>query len=225
MCGITGWIDFTRDLTREREILRRMNKTLQSRGPDGEGFWFSEHAALGHRRLIVIDPEGGNQPMVKKVDGYEFVINYNGEIYNMEELRLKLRSLGHTFETRSDVELILTAYLEWGEDCPKHLNGIFAFVIWDGKKQACFAARDRLGVKPFFYTKTKDAFLFGSELKAILAHPEVEPVLDDQGLAEILVIGRQEPRDAECLKTFMNCVPDRCSVMTGTASKRGLTGS
>lgn len=190
MCGITGWIDFTRDLTQEREILLRMNETLQSRGPDGEGFWFSKHAALGHRRLIVIDPEGGSQPMVKKVDGYEFVINYNGEIYNMEELRLKLRSLGHTLETRSDVELILTAYLEWGEDCPRHLNGIFAFVIWDGKKQACFAARDRLGVKPFFYTKTKDnAFLFGSELKAILAHPEVEPVLDDQGLAEILVMG------------------------------------
>lgn len=189
MSGITGWIDFTRDLTREKEILHRMNETLKARGPDAEGVWFSKHAALGHRRLVVIDPEGGFQPMIKNVDGSRFVITYNGRIYNTEELRLKLLSLGYTLRTRSDAELILTAYMEWGEDCPKYLSGVFAFVIWDEKKQACFAARDRLGSKPFFYTKTKDSFLFGSELKAILAHPAVEPVLDDEGLAEILVMG------------------------------------
>ena len=189
MSGITGWIDFTKDLTREKDILCRMNETLKARGPDAEGVWFSKHAALGHRRLIVVDPEGGIQPMIKNVDGNRFVITYNGRIYNAEELRLKLLSLGHVLHNRSDAGLILAAYLEWGEDCPKYLNGVFAFVIWDEKKQACFAARDRLGAKPFFYTKTKDSFLFGSELKAVLAHPSVEPVLDDEGLAEVLVMG------------------------------------
>lgn len=189
MCGITGWIDFTKDLTREKEILLQMNRTLASRGPDAEGTWFSPHAAFGHQRLIVIDPEGGMQPMVKTVEGRKYVITYNGEIYNMDELRLKLLSLGHSLSTRSDTELILDAYIEWGEDCPKYLNGIFAFAIWDDQRQTCFMARDRIGVKPLFYTKNRDSLLFGSELKSLLAHPFVEPVLDDQGLAELLVMG------------------------------------
>ncbi|MBA4602837.1 asparagine synthase (glutamine-hydrolyzing) [Thermoactinomyces mirandus] len=189
MCGITGWIDFTKDLTRERGILQQMNRTLVSRGPDAGGTWFSPHAAFGHRRLIVIDPEGGIQPMVRTVEGRKFVITYNGEIYNMGELRLKLLSLGHSLSTRSDTELILTAYIEWGEDCLKYLNGIFAFAIWDECRQTCFMARDRIGVKPLFYTKIGDSFLFGSELKSLLAHPFVEPVIDDEGLAELLVMG------------------------------------
>ncbi|MGA8942370.1 MAG: asparagine synthase (glutamine-hydrolyzing) [Thermoactinomyces sp.] len=189
MCGITGWIDFTKDLTREKKILQQMNRTLANRGPDAEGTWFSPHAAFGHQRLIVIDPEGGVQPMVKIKDGRKFVITYNGQLYNMEELRLKLLSLGHSLSTRSDTELILTAYIQWGEECPGYLNGIFAFAIWDEQRQTCFMARDRIGVKPLFYTKVGDSFLFGSELKSLLAHPSVEPVIDDQGLAELLVMG------------------------------------
>ncbi|MFC7440193.1 asparagine synthase (glutamine-hydrolyzing) [Laceyella putida] len=189
MCGITGWVDFQRNLQDHTALLERMNKTLEVRGPDAEGAWIKEHVALGHRRLIVIDPCGGKQPMRKTINDRTYVITYNGEIYNMDEIRLKLLSLGYPLHTRSDTELILTAYIEWGAECSRHLNGIFAFAIWDEAKQQLFAARDRIGVKPFFYAQMGSSFLFASEVKALLAHPEVDPIIGEEGLAEILVMG------------------------------------
>ncbi len=189
MCGITGWVDYQRDLRGCTTLLEKMNETLEARGPDAEGKWIEEHVALGHRRLIVIDPEGGTQPMEKKLADRTYVITYNGELYNMDELRLKLQSLGHQLRTRSDTELILTAYIQWGMECPRHLNGIFAFAIWDEAEQRLFAARDRIGVKPFFYSQVGGSFLFASEVKALLAHPDIEPVIGEEGLAEILVMG------------------------------------
>ncbi|PTX53080.1 asparagine synthase (glutamine-hydrolysing) [Melghirimyces profundicolus] len=189
MCGMTGWIDWNQDLSREREVLERMNGRLVSRGPDAEGIWLSQRAGLCHRRLIVIDPEGGSQPMVRRYGNRNLVITYNGELYNMKELTEKLQSRGHVLYSRSDTELILASYAEWGVDAPKHLNGIFAFAIWDEAEESLFIARDRIGVKPLFYVEQEGRILFASELKALLAHPDVSPRLDDDGLAEVLVMG------------------------------------
>lgn len=186
MCGIAGWIDWEKDLNDQGVMLETMISTLWHRGPDAKGIWLSSRAALGHRRLIVIDPEGGLQPMVCNVGGNDYTITYNGEIYNFQELRKELEMRGHKFRSRSDTEVLLRSYLEWSEDCVRHLNGIFAFGLWDENKQQLLLARDHLGVKPLFYAQRGSAVLFGSELKALLAHPLVKPELDVEGLAEVL---------------------------------------
>ena len=136
-----------------------------------------------------MDPENGAQPMIRKREDTTYTIVYNGEIYNAPELKLELQKRGHSFTTQCDTEVLLVAYMEWGPDCVDRLNGIFAFAIWDGKEEQVFMARDRLGVKPFFYSETKDAFIFGSEPKALLQHPDVEAVVHADGLAEIFIIG------------------------------------
>lgn len=190
MCGITGWIDWESDLTQMQTILGTMVKTLARRGPDAEGIWLSEHAALGHRRLIVVDPEGGGQPMTRRLGERAYTIVYNGELYNTLDLRKELEARGHTFLTlNSDTEVLLMSYIEWGSSCVEKFNGIFAFAIWSEADQSLFLARDRLGVKPLFYALKGRAIIFGSELKALLAHPAVKPEVDTQGLAEILVMG------------------------------------
>ncbi|TCS95466.1 asparagine synthase (glutamine-hydrolyzing) [Hazenella coriacea] len=189
MCGITGWLDFRQDLSEKKVILDQMNQMLIPRGPDAEGTWISKHVALGNRRLMVIDAKGGTQPMVKRFGERTYLITYNGELYNMTEVRMKLQSLGYHFATRSDTELIVTAYAEWGDRCPEYLNGMFAFAVWDERKEELFLARDRFGIKPLFYTQVGTSFLFGSELKALLAHPEVRAEIDDEGIAEILLMG------------------------------------
>src|SRR5690242_18884949 len=132
MCGITGWADWTTDLRRRRPVVEAMTRTQIPRGPDAEGIWLGEHAALGHRRLAVIDIEGGAQPMSRTGrSGETAVITFSGEIYNFRELRAELRAAGWTFATRSDTEVLLTAYLEWGADLVTRLNGMYAFAIWD----------------------------------------------------------------------------------------------
>lgn len=189
MCGIAGWIDWEKDLSGERPVLEKMAHAIRHRGPDADGFWLSERAALAHRRLIVIDPEGGLQPMVYRQGDRVYTLTYNGEIYNYLELRRLLQERGHVFKTNSDTEVLLHTYLEWGEDCVRHLNGIFAFAIWDEAEQKLFLGRDHLGVKPLFYTERGSAVLFASEIKALLAHPAVKPELDQDGLAEIFGMG------------------------------------
>lgn len=189
MCGITGFIQWNTDLTRQSNLLLQMTNTLVSRGPDASGTWISNPCAFGHRRLSVMDPENGAQPMIRKREDTTYTIVYNGEIYNAPELKLELQKRGHSFTTQCDTEVLLVAYMEWGPDCVDRLNGIFAFAIWDGKEEQVFMARDRLGVKPFFYSETKDAFIFGSEPKALLQHPDVEAVVHADGLAEIFIIG------------------------------------
>jgi asparagine synthase (glutamine-hydrolysing) len=188
VCGIAGWINYRRDLSGELDIITRMQKTLFNRGPDAGGVYMARHAAFGHRRLTVVDPEGGAQPMVRKHHNQTYVIVYNGELYNTEDLRNELLSLGYSFAGHSDTEVLLTAYMAWGADCLKRLNGIFAFAVWEEPGQKLFIARDRLGVKPLFYTEKDGALIFASELKALLAHPLVKPVLDCEGLAEVLVM-------------------------------------
>lgn len=189
MCGIVGFTNFKKNMIRERPVLEAMTSRLRHRGPDASGFWLSEQTALGHRRLVVVDPEGGQQPMVRKQGERSCVLVYNGELYNTEDIRLELLAKGYTFQGWSDTEVLLNAYIEWGEDCLEKLNGIFAFAVWDEKKQRLFLARDRIGVKPLFYCSKGDTFLFASELKAVLAHPMVSPVLSREGLAEIFVMG------------------------------------
>src|SRR5699024_2147904 len=157
--------------------------------PDAQGIWLSQRAGLCHRRLVVIDPEGGSQPMVRRYGERNLIITYNGTLYNMEELRRDLTARGHQLYSRSDTELVLAAYAEWGVEAPQHLNGIFAFAIWDEKEKSLYMARDRIGVKPLFYTEEKNRLLFASELKALLAHPDVEPRLGEEGLAEVRGLG------------------------------------
>ncbi len=189
MCGITGWIDLDRDLTRSGDVVAAMGRTLAHRGPDAEGVWLSPRAALAHRRLAVIDPEGGEQPMVRRVGDAQVVITYNGELYNTDPLRRALEERGHRFCTRSDTEVLLVAYIEWGDSCLDRLEGIFALGIWDERCGEIFLARDRLGVKPLFYAHRGRGLVFGSELKALLAHPEVEPRVEADGLAEVFLMG------------------------------------
>jgi asparagine synthase (glutamine-hydrolysing) len=190
MCGVVGWVDLERDLSAERPLMQRMAATLACRGPDAEGFWLSAHAAFAHRRLAVIDLEGGKQPMVQALaPDADYALTYSGEVYNFVELREELERLGHAFQTRSDTEVVLRAYMQWGAACVERLNGMFAFGVWDGARQELFLARDRLGIKPLFYAVRGSTLLFASEPKALLAHPAVAGEVDDEGLAELLVMG------------------------------------
>ncbi|MFJ9694347.1 asparagine synthase (glutamine-hydrolyzing) [Kitasatospora sp. NPDC101183] len=190
MCGITGWVAFERDLTadlRDRAVLEAMTATQICRGPDAGGVHLEPHAALGHRRLAVIDIEGGVQPMTIEHDGRTLAaLTYSGEVYNHNALREELEAAGHRFRTRSDTEVVLRSYLEWGEGMAERLNGMFAFAIWDSRREELLLIRDRMGVKPLYYHPTPDGVLFGSEIKAILAHPAVRPVVDLDGLREML---------------------------------------
>lgn len=189
MCGITGWIDWEKPVKQVEPILSAMVETLAVRGPDASGTYLKGCTALGHRRLSVVDPIGGAQPMIRRQGDYEYAITYNGELYNTSEIQHELVLKGHSFTTHSDTEVLLKAYMEWGPECVEKFNGIFAFAIWDEKEQRLFMARDRIGVKPFFYAKRGALFLFGSEVKALLAHPLIQPIVDSEGLAEIFALG------------------------------------
>ncbi|AMQ06508.1 asparagine synthase (glutamine-hydrolyzing) [Sporosarcina psychrophila] len=189
MCGITGWIDWHQDLTQQVFIVEKMANSLAKRGPDASNVWSSRHLLLGHTRLIVVDPAGGIQPMSIEKNNHTFTIVYNGELYNTEEIRKELLQRGYSFQSYSDTEVLLTAYIEWGENCVMHLNGIFAFAVWDQHREQLFMARDRLGVKPLFYREENESLIFGSEIKAILAHPKVKSEVDREGFQEIFGLG------------------------------------
>lgn len=189
MCGITGWVDWQHDVSEERHILDCMTETLAKRGPDACGVYLSKHVAIGHRRLSVVDLDGGRQPMLRRQGEKSQVITYNGELYNTDELRQELSSRGHFFTSTSDTEVLLGSFMEWGQECVAKLNGIFAFGIWDEKRESLFLARDRIGVKPLFYIQVDGKLVFGSELKALLAHPCVKPIVNHEGLAELLMVG------------------------------------
>ncbi|MDE6708741.1 MAG: asparagine synthase (glutamine-hydrolyzing) [Oscillospiraceae bacterium] len=187
MCGIAGMIDFTQDLRTQEKILKNMQQAIIRRGPDQNGMHVTEHEALLHTRLAVIDPENGRQPM-QYTDGTEtYTIVYNGELYNTQELKVKLEQQGCCFETNSDTEVLLKAYAVYGAECVNLFNGIFAFAIWEQNKQRLFLARDRIGVKPLFYHLTDQHIIFGSELKAILAHPSVSHEIDSNGVSQVLL--------------------------------------
>ncbi|WP_431992900.1 asparagine synthase (glutamine-hydrolyzing) [Streptomyces albogriseolus] len=189
MCGLAGWVAYDHDLSVHGGTASAMTETLACRGPDDRGVWISPHAILGHRRLSIIDLEGGRQPMHVTGEGDGLpVLVYTGEVYNYRELKEELVGLGHDFRTSSDTEVVLHAYLEWGERFAERLNGMYALALWDPRTEELLLVRDRMGVKPLFYYPTPDGVLFGSEAKAVLAHPDAEAVVDREGLAEIFAI-------------------------------------
>lgn len=187
MSGIAGWIDYERDLSRERATITAMTATMACRGLDAEATWLTEHAAFGHRRQVVIDPEHGGQPYVLREDGRTLVVvSFDGDIFNAEALRADLSSRGHRLRTRGEAEIVARAYLEWGAGCVEKLTGCYGFAVWDVRTEELLLVRDRIGNKPLFYHPTPDGVIFGSERKAILAHPLVDAVVDIEGLREIL---------------------------------------
>ncbi|MFJ4422403.1 asparagine synthase (glutamine-hydrolyzing) [Streptomyces bobili] len=186
MCGVTGWVDWETDLRTRGATVSAMAETLACRGPDASGVWLSRHAAFGHRRLSVIDLTGGAQPL--GTGQPETVLAYNGELYNHQELRRELQSLGHTFRTRSDTEVVLRAHIEWGTDAPRRFNGIFAYALWDGRAEELLLVRDHLGIKPLYWHAHAAGVLFGSEPKAVLANPLFRAELDAEGIAELFAL-------------------------------------
>ncbi|MEU8979243.1 asparagine synthase (glutamine-hydrolyzing) [Streptomyces sp. NPDC048309] len=185
MCGITGWVSFDRDLRAEATTLDAMTETMSCRGPDDRGTWAEGPAALGHRRLAIIDLPGGRQPMTAETPDGTVALVYSGETYNFTELRRELADRGHRFSTDSDTEVVLRGYLEWGEELPERLNGMYAFAVWDGRHDKLVMIRDRMGIKPFYYYPTPDGVLFGSEPKAILANPLARARVRLDGLREL----------------------------------------
>ena len=189
MCGIAGAISFREDMRERTAALREMQAVLRRRGPDQQGIVTTTHAGLVHTRLAVIDPEHGRQPMTVERAGERFTIVYNGELYNTAELRHALEAAGETFETRSDTEVVLRAYAVWGAACVEKCNGIFAFAVWEHGAERLFLARDRMGVKPLFYHLTDERLVFGSELKAVLAWPDVPHEVDAEGVSQLMLFG------------------------------------
>ena len=189
MCGITGIINLTKDISSMKETIHEMNETLKKRGPDEDGYYYEKNILLGHKRLTIVDPTGGKQPMTIMENNRTYTIVYNGQLYNTEDLRKELLQNNFTFETYSDTEVLLKSYIHWGYEVVNKLNGIFGFAIWDSKKQELFIARDHFGVKPFYYTIQDNNFIFSSELKAILKYPGIKPEINSTGICELFGLG------------------------------------
>ena len=203
MCGIVGFVNYKKDISSYRNVIVNMNEKLSNRGPDEEGYYISENVALGHKRLIVIDPEGGKQPMIARYEHGDYIIVYNGQIYNTKELRKTLKENGFEFDGHSDTEVLLKSYIHYGNDVVNHLNGIFAFAIWNSKSKELFLARDHFGVKPLFYTQLNDTFIFASELKSIFQYPDIQKTLNSQGISELFGIG---PAHTPGTTIFKDCI-------------------
>ena len=218
MCGIVGFVNYKKDILPYKNVLNQMTNELSKRGPDEDGYYLKEHVALGHKRLIVIDPEGGKQPMVEKYSFGEYAIVYNGQIYNTKELRETLIENGFEFESHSDTEVLLKSYIYYGKDVVHHLNGIFSFAIWNSHTEELFLARDHFGVKPLFYTTFDDTFIFASELKAIFKFPNMPKIIDKQGISELFGIGPAHTPGFTIYKNIFEIKPAHFAVL----NKSGL---
>ncbi len=183
MCGIAGIFHFNHSQKNDRDILGRMLVRIAHRGPDESGIYLGRNISLGHVRLSILDLQTGKQPMSD--ESGNFWIVFNGEIFNYIELRDELTKKGHRFRTTSDTEVLLHLYMEYGEKCLEKLNGQFAFAIWDKRKQELFLARDRVGIRPLYYSLIHDTFVFGSEIKALLEYPELKPEISPHTLKQI----------------------------------------
>ena len=188
MCGFVGFANLKENISSKTNIYN-MNESISKRGPDEDGYYYEEHICLGHKRLIVVDPDGGKQPMSAMKDGNLYTIVYNGQLYNTKDLRSELEENGFTFDSYSDTEVLLKSFIFWKYDVVKKLNGIFSFAIWNSKKNEIFLARDHFGVKPLFYTIYNNTLVFASEIKALFKYPGIEAKLDEQSIAELFGIG------------------------------------
>ena len=216
MCGIAGQIEYEQSLSPAGAAA--MQASLRRRGPDQEGIAQFPHALLVHTRLSVIDPENGRQPMTARQPGRTCTLVYNGELYNTEELRRSLSAAGWRFDGHSDTEVLLKAYMEWGGNCVERFNGIFAFAVWEQETETLFLARDRMGVKPLFFTQTPSGLLFASELKALLAHPSVTAEVDAAGVGELLLLGPGRTPGQGVFRNIQELLPGQRAVF----SRQGL---
>lgn len=207
MCGFVGGINLKENLNSKKDILISMNETLKKRGPDECGYYVSDHILLGHRRLIVIDPDGGKQPMTYEYNGNKYVIAYNGQIYNTKELKKELNNNKIPIESHSDTEILLKSYILHKDDVINKLNGIYAFAIWDENNKSLFLARDHFGVKPLYYTIFNNTLVFASEVKALFKYPGIEPILDEQGISELFGIGPAHTNGITAFKNIYELKP------------------
>ncbi len=208
MCSILGIINF-KDTTSDvaDDTLKEMGKTLAHRGPDQNGFYRDEYVCFAHNRLAVIDVENGLQPMTVTFEGNKYTIVYNGEIYNADDLRIELISAGVNFTTHCDTEVVLYSYIIWGMDCSSRLNGIYAFAVYDESKKRIYLSRDRMGVKPFFYSILGNTLIFASEAKAILKHPKMQAELGSEGIWQILYLSPMRPSNNGIFKNIFEISP------------------
>ena len=184
MCGITGFINLSNE-SASRSILKKMTDSLYHRGPEGEGHFIFENFGIGHRRLSIIDlSNNASQPMVS--EDKNWVISYNGEIYNFKKIRNNLKKLGYNFFSSGDTEVVLKSFIEWGEECLKKFNGMFSFCIFNKKEKSLTLARDRFGIKPLYYLINKNHFLFSSEIKSFMFYPKTKLKIDNENLSEYL---------------------------------------
>ena len=211
MCGIAGWFSDKERINGNTDTIARMSETLCRRGPDEHGTFLDNNVCMLHRRLTVIDPETGKQPMSAAIGDNNITIVYNGELYNTEDLRKDLLAYGHSFNGHSDTEVLLKSYIQWGGKCVEKLNGIFAFAVYDSRDNSLFMARDPIGVKPFFYYKYNGGILFASEIKALLANPLVKPQIDEYGLMEIFFIGPGRTNGGGIFKGVGELLPGECA--------------
>ena len=214
MCGIAGIVTKHEDLSDNIKMLSDMSKSLIKRGPDENGIFIDHNTALIHRRLVVIDKENGKQPMICGRNGEKYVIVYNGELYNTRELRAELKKKGYKFKGRSDTEVVLKMYIEYGEKCAERLNGIFAFAVYEIRAKRIFLCRDKVGVKPLFYSETDGELIFGSEIKAILKSGKIKPVIDENGLYEIFFLGPARTAGTGVFKNINELLPGEYAFFT-----------
>ena len=218
MCGIAGAFNFEVGVKVE-ECLSGMLETMKRRGPDDAGIEVVDGGILFHTRLIVIDAETGSQPMKLERGGEVYRIVYNGELYNTDELRSRLAAQGEYFMGHSDTEVLLRAYVCWGPECLKEFNGIFAFAVFHEREGKVFMARDRVGVKPFFYSLKDGTFVFASEIKTLLQYPGIEPVIDRNGVAELLLIGPGRTPGSGVFRDIKELRPGECAVFDKSGLK------
>lgn len=216
MCGISGCASWGDPRGVSHDVIDGMIKAIECRGPDGKGIWRRDNVALGHARLAIIDLAGGAQPMAtQKISGREVCITFSGEIYNYRQLRDELVNRGHQFRTKSDTEVLLNAYLEWGEDSVHHLVGMFAYAVWDTREDKLVLVRDRVGVKPLHYYVLPDGgVVFGSEIKALLAHPQVPAALDTDGVAQLFCLAPNSLPGSSILKDIHELPPGHTATVT-----------
>ncbi|MDO4742707.1 MAG: asparagine synthase (glutamine-hydrolyzing) [bacterium] len=218
MCGISGFVNIkgSADIS---SCISMIQATLSARGPDESGSYTSEHATLIHTRLAVIDVENGKQPMSYNDQGMIYTIVYNGELYNTQEIKDELKKSNETFATKSDTEVVLKAYIKWGRMCVNKFNGIFAFAIWCDQTQTLFFARDRIGVKPLFFSLANNGFAFASEIKALLNMPFIKPIADTTSICELFLIGPGRTPGKTAFCNISEIKPGHC----GFFDKNGLT--